>query len=141
MNTSAHGQCTGPRKVGTPERLTRRPGTDKKRVRTVRATVNCSAGVSSPSMSVHRMRSCANTAHKTSGRVGKELPRGHVLEARPFLEVPNGQLDAGMGAVEGVDVDDIALEVGHEGKVAPLGPQCRLAPDATRAPHDAARPL
>ncbi len=42
-------------------------------------------------------------------RVGEELPRGHVLEARTLLQVADGQLDGGMGAVEGVDVDSFTL--------------------------------
>ncbi len=70
------------------------------------------------------------------GRVGEELSRGQVLEARTFFEVPDGELDVGVGAVEGVDVDGVTLEVGHEGEVAPLGPQRGLAPDQSGAAHD-----
>lgn len=47
------------------------------------------------------------------GRIGEELPGGHVLETGPFFEVSDGQLDAGMGAVEGIDVDDVSFEGGR----------------------------
>ena len=43
------------------------------------------------------------------GRVGEEVSRGHVLEARPFFEVADGELDAGVVAVERVDVDGSLL--------------------------------
>ena len=40
------------------------------------------------------------------GRVGEEAPRGTVLEARPFLEVTDGQFDGGVLAVEEVACDE-----------------------------------
>ena len=48
------------------------------------------------------------------------MPRGHVLETCPFLRVPYGQLHHGMGgAVEGVELNRAAFEIGDEGEVAP----------------------
>jgi hypothetical protein len=46
------------------------------------------------------------------GAVGEEVPRGAVLEASPLFEITDGQLDAGMGAVEGVDGHGVELDVG-----------------------------
>jgi hypothetical protein len=43
--------------------------------------------------------------------------------------------------VEGIDVDGVAFEIGHEGEVAPLGPQGGLATDQSGAPHDEAPSL
>jgi len=40
-----------------------------------------------------------------------------VVHARAFLEVADGQLDGGVVAVEGVDLGDIAVEVGEEPEV------------------------
>lgn len=64
------------------------------------------------------------------------MSRRHVLESRTFFEIADGELDPGVFTVEGVDVDGVAFEVGHEGEVAPLWPQRRLATDQTGAPHD-----
>ncbi len=70
-------------------------------------------------------------------RVGEEVPLGAVLEARPLFEVPDGQLDVGVGPVENVDLDGISFDVGHEGVVTPLGPQRRLVRiSQSSAPHD-----
>src|SRR5260370_966664 len=56
------GQPRGPRRVGVPARLTRRPGSAMSRVRMVRATVSSSTGPTSPMVAVHRMRLLASTA-------------------------------------------------------------------------------
>ena len=87
------------------------------------------------------MRSWARAAQSEPGRVGEEVSRGHVLESRTFFEVPDGEFDAGVVAVEGVDVDGVTLQIGHEGEVAPLGPQRGLATDQAGAPHDEAASL
>jgi hypothetical protein len=49
-----------------------------------------------------------------------------VFEAGAFLEIPNGQFDGGMLAMEGVHTGSVAAEIGQEGKVAPVRPQLRL---------------
>jgi len=74
-------------------------------------------------------------------RVGREVTRGAVLHARPFLPVVDAQLDDGVGAVEGVEFDGRALEVGQEGEVPPVGPQGRLRTAEPGAPHDEATSL
>ena len=125
---SAQGHSSGVRSVGTPERLTSRPGTEKNRVRTVRATVKCSAGVSLAQHGGPADEVMGERGAEEPGGVGEEVSRGHVLESRTFFEVPDGEFDPGMFTVEGVDVDGVALEVGQEGEVAPLR--------ATRWPGD-----
>ena len=42
------------------------------------------------------------------GRVGEELSGGHVLESGSFFEVPDGEFDTGMFAMERIDVDGMA---------------------------------
>ena len=79
----AQGHSSGARSVGRPERLTSRPGTDKNRVRTVRATVSCSSGVMSPSMALQRMRSCASTAHTSHAALAKKCPEGTCSRPAP----------------------------------------------------------
>ena len=64
-----------------------------------------SSGVSRPSMAVQRMRSWASTAQSSQAALALKLPDGHVLEAGPFFQVPDGELDGGVVAVEGVDFD------------------------------------
>src|SRR5208283_468856 len=61
------------------------------------------------------------------GRVGEEVARGAVFQPRPLLEVADGELDAGMGAVESIGFDGVEGDVGDESVVTPLGPQGRLA--------------
>ena len=57
----------------------------------------------------------------------------------PSLKVADGQLDGGVVTVELVDLGDIAIDVGEEPEVAPVGPQAALGrarePGAT---HDQA---
>jgi hypothetical protein len=59
-----------------------------------------------------------------------------VLEAGPLLQVADGQLDGGVGPVEGVDLDGRPVQVGQEGEVTPLRPQRGLASDQSGAAHD-----
>ena len=71
------------------------------------------------------------------GCVGEEVARGAVLEPHPLFEVADGELDAGMGAVEDVGLDGVENDVGDEGVVTPLGPQGRLVRiGQSRAAHD-----
>ena len=49
-----------------------------------------------------------------------------MLETGSFLQVPDGQLDGGVGSVEPVGLDRLELEVGHEGVVTPVGPELSL---------------
>ncbi len=73
--------------------------------------------------------------------VGGEVARRDVLEPCPLLEVADGELDSGMGSVEGVDGDGVTLQIGHEGEVTPLGPQGRLGSDEPGPTHDEATTL
>ena len=46
-----------------------------------------------------------------------------MFESGAFFEVADGELDDGVLAVERVDVDGVAVEVGEERVVSPVGPQ------------------
>jgi len=70
------------------------------------------------------------------GGVGVEASGRYVLESGRFFEVPDGELNVGMAAAEGVDIDRVTVEIGQEGEVAPLGPQGGLASDEPGASHD-----
>ena len=50
-----------------------------------------------------------------------------MFESGAFFEVADGQFDAGVLTVEGVDLDRGAVQVGQEGEVPPVGPQAGLA--------------
>ena len=78
-------------------------------------------------VAVQRMRLWASTAHCSQAQLAEKLPGGAVLQPGAFFEVADGELDAGVGPVEGVDVDGGAVEVGEEAEVAPVGPQPGLA--------------
>ena len=97
-------------------------------MRTVRATVKCSAGVSSPSTGGPANEVVGENGADEPCRVGEEVSRGDVLESGPFFEVSDGEFDSGMLTVKGIDVDGVALEIGDEGEVTPLA--------ATRWPGD-----
>jgi hypothetical protein len=56
------------------------------------------------------------------------------------LEVADGELDHCVRAVVGVDSDGVAVKVGDEGVVTPVGPQLRLRTDQPGAPHDQPTP-
>ena len=57
------------------------------------------------------MRLWASAAQTSQAAVGEEVPRRDVLEARPLLQVADGQLDGGVGPVEGVDLDRGAFPI------------------------------
>jgi hypothetical protein len=59
------------------------------------------------------------------GGVGVEHPRGAVHQTRAVLEVTDRQLDHGVCAVVDVELDHVAVAVGHERVVAPGVEQCR----------------
>ena len=65
-------------------------------------------GVDVAERAVQRMRLWASTAQREPGGVGEEPPGGAVLEPGAFFEVADGELDAGVVAVELVDGDDSA---------------------------------
>lgn len=54
-------------------------------------------------------------------RSSKSSPTDSV-RVPPCFDVVDGELD-GVFAVEGIEVDGAALEVGEEAEVAPVGPQ------------------
>ena len=56
------------------------------------------------------------------GCIGEEVPEGAVLEAGALFDVADGEFDGGVVAVELVERDDSALDVGDERVVTPLGP-------------------
>ena len=75
------------------------------------------------------------------GGIGAEVARRDVLHARPLLQILDGQLHGGVGAVEGVDLCGGASLIGQESEVAPLGPECCLASDQPGPSHDESAPL
>lgn len=92
---------------------------------TVRASVRRPTGPGWP-----RSRSSAGVVgqHRAlqPGAGGAEVPGWNVVHARAHLQVADGQLDGGVVAVELVDLGDMAIEVGQEPEVAPVGPQTAL---------------
>lgn len=56
------------------------------------------------------------------GGVGEEVPGGAVLEAGALFDVAHGEFDGGVIAVELVERDGFALDVGDERVVTPVGP-------------------
>ena len=60
------------------------------------------------------------------GRVGIEVARGTVLEARAFLEVTDGEFDDGVTTVVGVEEGGVTDTVGDEGVVAVVGKERRV---------------
>ncbi len=57
-------------------------------------------------------------------------------QAHPALEVTDRELDRGVAAVVGVQLDSGADPVGDEGVVAPVGKQLGLGADQAGAAHD-----
>ena len=92
----------------------------------VRATVSSPSTRTSPRMAVQRIRLWASTAHCSQAELAWKLPGGDVVEPGPFFEVADGEFDDGVVAVEPVDVDGVAVDVGEEGVVTPVGPQTLL---------------
>ncbi|MDP9380894.1 MAG: hypothetical protein M3Q29_12240, partial [Chloroflexota bacterium] len=79
MNSWAQGQSRGPRRVGVPERLTRRPGRAMRCVRTLRADqLARRAGIAERGGPADEVVGQHRTAQP--GAVGEEVPRGDVLE-------------------------------------------------------------
>ena len=74
-----------------------------------------------------RMRLWASTVHCSQAPLAEKFPDGHVFHPSPFLEVADVELHSGVLTVEGVDGDGVAVEVGEEREVAPVGPQLELA--------------
>ena len=136
MKVVAQGQRSGRRKTMAPLRLTRRPGG--------RAPGAHGAGNGEliVGMDVAELGTPADEVVGEDGAgepgcIGEEVARGAVLEARSFFEVADGELDAGVVAVEDVGLDVFENEVGDEGVVTPLGPQGRLVRiGQSRAAHD-----
>ena len=93
----------GARRVGLPERFTIRAGTASSRVRMVRATVSASTG--SPMVARPADEVVGQHGALQPGGVGGEVAGGAVFEPGAFFEVADGQLDAGVLTVEGVDLD------------------------------------
>ena len=76
-------------------------------------------------------------------RVRPEHTRREVLESGSGLEVLDRQLDGGVLAMEPIDFDDVAGQVGEERVVAPVGPQLLLGAageDGCAGPRDDASP-
>ncbi len=61
------------------------------------------------------------------GAVGAEVARRHMLQAGALLQVADGELDHGVVAVEHIDLDGVADQIGEEGEMAPVRPQRSLA--------------
>ena len=92
----------------------------------VRVTVSCSAGCTSPSRAVQRIRLWASTAQASQAALAKNRPDGQCSRPAPPLQVADGELDRGVIAVELVDFDGGQFDVGDERVVAPVGPQSPL---------------
>ncbi len=94
-----------------------------------------------PRMAHHLTRSWASTAQHSQAELAEEVPGGDVLHAGPSFRSRMCELDAGVVAVERVELDGLPSEVGEEGEVAPVRPELRLRADEARAPDDEAPAL
>ena len=81
-----HGQHVGARRVGVPERFTRGPGMEMKRVRNERATAgrpSTSTSWMSPRIRVQRTRLCASTVHRSHAPLAQKFPDGQCSSPAP----------------------------------------------------------
>ena len=119
-----------------PLRLTRRPGRARTRVRTLPRHGELIAGMDVAEASTPTDEVVGEHGAGQPGGVGEEVPRGAVLEARPLFEISDGELDVGMGTVEGVGATVSSVDVGDKGVVPPVGPQGGLRSGQPGAAHD-----
>ncbi len=73
-------------------------------------------------------------------RVGEKLSGGDAFETGTFFEVADREFDDGVVAVELVEGNGVAVEVGQERVVAPVGPErclCRVNEAGAAARPDA----
>jgi len=61
-----------------------------------------------------------------------------VVHPGTFFQVLDGELYTGVVAVEGVELDGGAVQVGEEAEVPPVGPELLLGSDEPGAAHDKA---
>ena len=121
--------------------MTRRAGMASSWKRTVRATVSRSMGPGSADGGSPADEVVGQHGALQPGGVGRKVARRAVLQPSSFFEVADGEFDAGVGPVEGVDLGGVAVEVGQEREVTPVGPQPSLAAvGQAGAAHDQSSP-
>ena len=64
--------------------------------------------------------------YRQPGSIGREAPRGEVIEPNAVLQVPDGVLYLGVAAVVGLQFQGVSLPVGDEGMIAVVGEQRQL---------------
>lgn len=83
-------------------------------------------GTRSPRFAAQRIRLWAKTAQHSHAAFAEKFPTDSV-RVPPFFDVVDGELDDDVFAVEGIEVDGAALQVGEEAELAPVGPQRQVA--------------
>ena len=73
--------------------------------------------------------------YRQPGSIGREAPRGEMIEPNAVLETPDGILYLGVAAVVGLQFQGLAVSVGDEGVIAVFGEQRQLR--AGGGPHPA----
>ena len=59
--------------------------------------------------------------HRQPGSIGRETPRGEMVQAHAVLEVADGVLDLGVAAVVSLQFQGVAVPVSDEGVIAVVG--------------------
>ena len=73
--------------------------------------------------------------YRQPGSIGREAPRGEMIEPHAVLEIADGILDLGVAAVVGLQFEGVPIPVGDEAVIAVGGEQGQLG--AGRGPHPA----
>ncbi len=94
--------------------LVSRPAMAKNRRRSVFAVT---IPAPRPSRAVQRALIVGDDLDREPGAVGREPPRRQVVEAHPVFQVPDRVLDLGVPAVVGLELEQVARQVGDEGVV------------------------
>ena len=120
LKRRCQGQCNGARSMGVPARLTRRAGMQMSCARSGGGHGELVVGMYFAGQDGPAAQVVGEDGAGQPGTVGGEAPRWAVLETGAFFDVPDGELDSGMFAVEAVYVDGWAVQVGEEAVVAPI---------------------
>ena len=81
------------------------------------------------------------TAQHIHAALAEKSPEGQCSMPAPSFQSSMHSSTTAWRAVEGVELDRAAVEVGQEGEVPPVGPQRRLGTDEPGAAHDEAASL
>ena len=85
---------------------------------------------------VQRARLWAIDLYRQPGSVGREAPRGEMIEPNAVLEIADGILYLGVAAVVGLQFQGVSLPVGDEGVIAVGGEEGQLGTGRRLHPPD-----